>query len=498
METLISRKRKSSAASSPRPLADHSKKVKTQKTGKGSSTSSSACAHDVRKVCVLLAKLIDSGVVSDHAPVFYKKKTDKWPSKDGKITRAGILCSCCGNLFFLSKFEAHAGSGLHRPTANMFLLDGRSLYQCEQGVESGLQGTCISHDDDDDDGHDNVCKLCGDGGQLMLCESCPSAFHANCLHLDGVPRGDWHCSSCRCGECGSGKDSHTQYIEGSASSMIICAHCQTPFHRSCVKLIKGAEEAEGPWLCSKACQGVFTKLRQLVGCVNALDGGLSWMLIRSSKEDNKLPKVAKETRRFEKQQLSGALKLLLQCFNPIKDHETGIDVLAQMVFNRKSHLRRLDCSGFYTMLLHKGEQLVSVATIRVHGNKLAEMPFIGTSYKFQRQGMCKAVMQVLESTLYGAGVYKLIIPSVEELVGTWTRSFQFKSMSQQEQKQVKAMDLLSFPGTTLLHKCLPDHPAKMVAGKAKGGSLPRVKKVQLLSVVIERAFSSAQPMITCH
>ncbi|KAJ7518321.1 hypothetical protein O6H91_21G063900 [Diphasiastrum complanatum] len=79
----------------------------------------------------ILFWLIEADVVKENAEVQYLRKKDKKVMKEGKLTSKGVLCTCCDQLFTLSRFEAHAGSKLHRPAANMFLADGRSLVECQ-------------------------------------------------------------------------------------------------------------------------------------------------------------------------------------------------------------------------------------------------------------------------------------------------------------------------------------------------------------------------------
>ncbi|KAA0720361.1 Histone-lysine N-methyltransferase, H3 lysine-36 and H4 lysine-20 specific [Triplophysa tibetana] len=48
--------------------------------------------------------------------------------------------------------------------------------------------------------HVNVswCFVCSEGGSLLCCESCPAAFHKECLNID-MPEGSWYCNDCRAG-----------------------------------------------------------------------------------------------------------------------------------------------------------------------------------------------------------------------------------------------------------------------------------------------------------
>uniref|UniRef100_A0AAR2IMB8 Nuclear receptor binding SET domain protein 1b n=1 Tax=Pygocentrus nattereri TaxID=42514 RepID=A0AAR2IMB8_PYGNA len=48
--------------------------------------------------------------------------------------------------------------------------------------------------------HVNVswCFVCSEGGSLLCCESCPAAFHRECLNIE-MPEGSWFCNDCRAG-----------------------------------------------------------------------------------------------------------------------------------------------------------------------------------------------------------------------------------------------------------------------------------------------------------
>ena len=43
-----------------------------------------------------------------------------------------------------------------------------------------------------------LCAICRDGGDLILCDNCPRSFHLSCLKLkeEDIPEGNWYCSRC--------------------------------------------------------------------------------------------------------------------------------------------------------------------------------------------------------------------------------------------------------------------------------------------------------------
>jgi Rad4 beta-hairpin domain 3/Rad4 beta-hairpin domain 2/Rad4 transglutaminase-like domain/Rad4 beta-hairpin domain 1/Histone-lysine N-methyltransferase NSD-like, PHD zinc finger 1 len=46
------------------------------------------------------------------------------------------------------------------------------------------------------DTHDDACRACKEGGELLCCDLCPRTYHLRCVDLDTVPEGDWVCTDC--------------------------------------------------------------------------------------------------------------------------------------------------------------------------------------------------------------------------------------------------------------------------------------------------------------
>ena len=50
-------------------------------------------------------------------------------------------------------------------------------------------------------------QVCHDGGAedvMLLCDGCDKGFHTECVQLRCIPRGAWHCRSCRRAQFGPG------------------------------------------------------------------------------------------------------------------------------------------------------------------------------------------------------------------------------------------------------------------------------------------------------
>lgn len=87
-------------------------------------------------------------------------------------------------------FQATERAALERET-----LELRRSFAGGQGSEmTGIVG----HQTIDEAAYDDVCRACGAGGELLLCEEpqCTCAMHLACAGLSEVPRGEWHCPWC--------------------------------------------------------------------------------------------------------------------------------------------------------------------------------------------------------------------------------------------------------------------------------------------------------------
>ena len=73
---------------------------------------------------------------------------------------------------------------------------------------------------DHGDGHYEICVVCGLGGDILCCESCPNVAHTNCAGVAKVPEGDWYCRDC----VANGKDisrSDKDDAKDTASTMVV-------------------------------------------------------------------------------------------------------------------------------------------------------------------------------------------------------------------------------------------------------------------------------------
>ncbi|GAV88999.1 PHD domain-containing protein [Cephalotus follicularis] len=454
------------------------------------STSRRNANHEVKRT--ILSWLIEWDIVKENETVCYKNESDDdRVALQGRVTRGGILCNCCGKEMTVDEFEQHAGSDTKRPYSNIFLVNsGDSLLQCQiKAWQSGdeVARRTFNHFEPRDgaiDKNDDACLICADGGDLICCDTCPSTFHPICMDMEEIPQGVWLCPFCVCKHCANGE-----------GELFTCIQCDKKYHWDCF------QERQLPDLdlnipstsfCGHFCREVYGKLQKLVGVRNEIDDKmLTWSLIRPMEPGSAL---FSDTNNIEHKSVQCNSKVALawwlmnDCFLTNLDRHTKINVIQSVVYGRGSNLTRINFSRFYTVILEIGDEVVSAASLRIHSPKLAEMPYIATGQKYRLQGMSRKLIIAIESALCSLNVENLVIPSVAELATMWIGKYRFSHIQDSLRKEILHSNTLMFPRTIRLQKTLlatPNNKSIEVVEEHNNDNLQNVARLSNFDLNLE-------------
>lgn len=97
-----------------------------------------------------------------------------------------ILCDTCPRAYHLVCLEPELEEA------------PEGKWSCPHCEGEGAQEAEIEEPPAKDDHHMEFCRVCRDGGELLCCDLCPSAYHTFCLNppLRVVPDGEWTCPRC--------------------------------------------------------------------------------------------------------------------------------------------------------------------------------------------------------------------------------------------------------------------------------------------------------------
>lgn len=409
---------------------------------------------------------------------------------EGYKQGTGIVCSHCDTEISPSQFEAHAGWAAKRqPYRHIYIPNGLTLHDIALLLANGQSITTSNSDD--------MCAVCGDRGELMICDGCPRAFHAVCLGVvDGVSSEDWHCPYCR-DSIGSGsgrKASATEsrpivirltrvvkareYETGGCvicrahdfsvaefddRTVMLCDQCEKEYHVGCLRESGRCDLKALPsdkWFCCDHCDMIHGAIQDVV--VNGATVISAPVLSIINRKHQHVDKggVTNEIRwrmlsgksRYPEHLplLSRAAAIFRECFDPIVA-TSGRDLIPVMVYGR--NISGQEFGGIYCVVLMAGSVVVSAGLLRIFGREVAELPLVATSRQHQGKGYFQALFFCIEELLLSLGVELLVLPAAEEAESIWTKKLGFRKMSDDRYTQYsRDIQLTIFKGTSMLEK----------------------------------------------
>ncbi|KAF3784413.1 Increased DNA methylation 1 [Nymphaea thermarum] len=424
---------------------------------------------------------------------------------EGYKQGAGIFCYCCNSEVSPSQFEAHAGwASRRKPYLHIYTSDGVSLHELAMSL---LKGRKMSANDNDD-----LCTICGDGGDLLLCDGCPRAFHTECVALSCIPRGNWYCSYCgrnfeqernaaqsqnalaagripdlealenlrnRCtrvvkkpqveiGGCVLCRGHDFSKSGFGPRTVMLCDQCEREFHVGCLRDHGLGDLKELPkekWFCCTDCSRINTSLQKLIlRGAEKLPPSLS-NIVRKKLEEKDTDANAdldiswqllsgKNASPDSRLLLSKAVAIFQDCFDPIIDTATGRDMIPPMVYGR--NIRGQEFGGVYCAVLKVNSVVVSAGILRIFGNEVAELPLVATTSGNQGKGYFQSLFTCIERFLGFLEVKNLVLPAADEAESIWTKRFGFSKMTpEQVSEYTRDVQMMTFQGTSMLQKLVP-------------------------------------------
>ncbi|XP_066526548.1 chromodomain-helicase-DNA-binding protein 5 isoform X3 [Hoplias malabaricus] len=131
--------------------------------------------------------------------------------------------------------------------------------------------------------HQDYCEVCQQGGEIILCDTCPRAYHLVCLdpELEKAPEGKWSCPHCEKegiqweakddeeeeeDAAGEEEDDHMEFCRvcKDGGELLCCDTCPSSYHIHCLNPPL-PEIPNGEWLCPRCmCPPLKGKVQKIL------------------------------------------------------------------------------------------------------------------------------------------------------------------------------------------------------------------------------------------
>uniref|UniRef100_A0A8C8BI58 Chromodomain-helicase-DNA-binding protein 4 n=1 Tax=Otus sunia TaxID=257818 RepID=A0A8C8BI58_9STRI len=256
---------------------------------KGSSGASVAAAA-AAAVAVVESMVTNVDAVLPQPPVDVPLRKAK--TKEGKGEMKNLL-------FFLSKSEdddLDVESDFDDASINSYSVsDGstsrssRSRKKLKAGKKKkkGIDALAVDGYETD---HQDYCEVCQQGGEIILCDTCPRAYHMVCLDpdMEKAPEGKWSCPHCEkegiqweakednsegeeiledvVGDAEEEDDHHMEFCRvcKDGGELLCCDACPSSYHIHCLNPPL-PEIPNGEWLCPRCtCPALKGKVQKIL------------------------------------------------------------------------------------------------------------------------------------------------------------------------------------------------------------------------------------------
>ena len=126
--------------------------------------------------------------------------------------------------------------------------------------------------------HQDYCEVCQQGGEIILCDTCPKAYHLVCLdpELEQAPEGDWSCPECTkngisirtrqaaaiaaARQAKEEDDNHMEYCRvcRDGGELLCCDRCPSSYHMHCL-IPPMTVIPEDDWFCPRCTVSIHNQ-----------------------------------------------------------------------------------------------------------------------------------------------------------------------------------------------------------------------------------------------
>uniref|UniRef100_A0A7M4EYU0 Chromodomain helicase DNA binding protein 5 n=1 Tax=Crocodylus porosus TaxID=8502 RepID=A0A7M4EYU0_CROPO len=203
-------------------------------------------------------------------------------SKDGK--KKGKGKKVAGLKFRFGGIANKRKKGSSLPSPCVILSDAPGMAGDDSALLTSFVSLLIAEEGDGyETDHQDYCEVCQQGGEIILCDTCPRAYHLVCLdpELEKAPEGKWSCPHCeKEGIQWEPKDDDDDEEEGGeeeeddhmefcrvckdGGELLCCDTCPSSYHLHCLNPPL-PEIPNGEWLCPRCtCPPLKGKVQRIL------------------------------------------------------------------------------------------------------------------------------------------------------------------------------------------------------------------------------------------